>query len=178
MVRPPTKIETKTELLTPVDKGLEGLESLAWLMDKAFRIPGTQFRVGIDAILGLIPVGGDVLAGIIQVGIVAVALYRYKVPKVVAARMASNVLLDLAVGALPFVGDAFDVFFKANTRNLKLLSEVKQLQAVNQPVPTAPSRWYFVGLVGGLVGVLLLLFAGAVALAVWIVRWGMDRPGF
>ncbi len=52
-----------------------GLESLAWLMDRAFQIPGTKISVGLDAILGLLPVGGDVLTGIVQVGIVVLALH-------------------------------------------------------------------------------------------------------
>lgn len=151
-------------------KGLEGLESIAWLMDQAIPIPGTRFRVGLDAILGLLPIGGDALAGIVQVGIVALALYRHQVPKVVAGRMAANVLLDLSVGAIPILGDLFDVFFKANTRNLALLREVQALQAAHQEIPTGPSRRYLMGLVLGLVGLLALIFGAFVALVVWIVR--------
>ena len=93
-------------------------------MDRAFKIPGTPIRVGLDAIIGLLPVGGDVVTGLIQAGIVLVAMIRYRVPKPIAARMAANVLLDIAVGSIPLVGDVFDVFFKANTRNLQLLSQV------------------------------------------------------
>src|SRR5437588_3507549 len=90
-----------------VPPGLEGLERLAWLMDRAIRIPGTPIRVGLDALLGLLPVGGDVLTGIIQVGIVLFAIAHYKVPRAIAARMAANVLLDTTVGAIPILGDAF-----------------------------------------------------------------------
>ena len=81
------------------------LELLAWLMDRAFHIPGTKVRVGLDAILGLLPVGGDLLTGVVQVGLVLAALRHYKVPKLVAARMAGNVLIDIAVGAIPLLGD-------------------------------------------------------------------------
>src|SRR5262245_7885118 len=88
------------------------LERLAWLMDRAFHIPGTRIRVGIDAILGLLPVGGDVLTGLVQAGLVLVALHHYKVPKIVAARMVANVLLDIVVGAIPLLGDLFDIGFK------------------------------------------------------------------
>src|SRR5947208_1041854 len=97
-----------------------GLEQVAWLMDRAFRIPGTRITVGLDSILGLLPIGGDVITGIVQVGIVVLALVRYRVPRPVAARMAANVLIDVLVGAVPLLGDAFDVAFKANTRNLQL----------------------------------------------------------
>ena len=97
------------------------LERIAWLMDRAFHIPGTRIRVGLDALLGLLPIGGDVLTGLVQAGLVLVALRHYKVPKTVAARMAANVLLDVAVGAIPLLGDLFDIGFKANTRNIRLL---------------------------------------------------------
>lgn len=97
------------------------LERLAWLMDRAFHIPGTRVRVGLDALLGLLPVGGDVLTGVVQAALVLVALGHYKVPKTVAVRMVANVLLDIAVGAIPLLGDLFDIGFKANTRNIRLL---------------------------------------------------------
>ena len=97
------------------------LERLAWLMDRAFQIPGTRIRVGLDALLGLLPIGGDVLTGLVQAGLVLVALGHYKVPKLVAARMVANVLLDVAIGAIPLLGDLFDIGFKANTRNIRLL---------------------------------------------------------
>jgi Domain of unknown function (DUF4112) len=97
------------------------MERVAWLMDRAIRIPGTKITLGLDALLGLFPFGGDVLTGIVQVGLVLVALKHYRVPKEIAARMMGNVLLDVAVGAIPLLGDLFDIAFKANTRNLKLL---------------------------------------------------------
>ena len=97
------------------------LERVAWLMDRAVRIPGTKITLGLDALLGLLPIGGDVLTGFVQAGLVLVALKHYHVPKSVAARMVGNVLLDITVGAIPLVGDVFDVVFKANTANLRLL---------------------------------------------------------
>jgi hypothetical protein len=97
------------------------LERVAWLMDRAFYIPGTRIHIGLDAILGLLPIGGDVLTGLVQAGLVLVAFRYYKVPKIVAARMAANVLIDVAVGAIPLLGDLFDIGFKANTRNVQLL---------------------------------------------------------
>ncbi|MGE3819607.1 MAG: DUF4112 domain-containing protein [Isosphaeraceae bacterium] len=169
----PFRTKSQPTTLSKAPKGLEGLESLAWLMDKAIPIPGTRFRVGIDAILGLLPVGGDVLAGIVQVGIVALALYRYKVPKAVAARMGANVLLDLTLGAIPILGDVFDAFFKANTRNLALLREVQTLREADQPVPTGPSKRYLIGIVLGLVGLLLLIFGAFVWLTAWVIRRGL-----
>ena len=115
------------------------LERIAWLMDRAITIPGTRVSIGLDALLGLFPGLGDVLTGIIQVGLVLVAIQHYRVPKAVAARMVANVLLDTGLGTLPIVGDLFDVFFKANTRNLQLLKQVNEHQKKGEPIPSAPS---------------------------------------
>src|SRR3954454_13716754 len=117
---------------SPPESSARGLEQFAWLMDRAFRIPGTPIRVGLDAIIGLFPGAGDVLMGIVQAGIVLVAMFHYRVPRAVALRMAANVLLDVGIGAIPLVGDAFDVFFKANTRNMNLLREVEQSRVQKQ----------------------------------------------
>ncbi len=118
-----------------IPPSLQGLERLAWLMDRAFKIPGTSIHVGLDSILGLFPVAGDFLTGLIQAGIVVVAMTRYHVPKPIAARMAANVLIDIVVGAIPFVGDAFDVYFKANTRNLSSPSPRPRRRRSHPPSP-------------------------------------------
>ncbi len=151
------------------DAVAQNLERLAWLMDRAITIPGTKISVGLDAILGLIPGGGDFLCGLIQSGLVLSVLKHYRVPKVVAARMVANVLIDLAVGTIPGIGDLFDIEFKANTRNMALLGQVRQLQAKGQPIPSAPSVWYLVGIATVLLTALGLLFVGLVAIAaiVW-----------
>jgi len=155
-----------------VPPSLDGLERIAWLMDRAFRIPGTPIRVGLDAILGLLPVGGDVLTGVIQAGIVLVAMVRYKVPKPIAARMAANVLLDIAVGSIPLVGDAFDAFFKANTRNLRLLGQVAEQRMLHKPVETSSSVWYLIAIGATLFGVLALVLIGFVTVLAWL----FNRP--
>ena len=171
---PSSDAPLKPEILTDADIRSEAvaklLERLAWLMDRAIPIPGTNLRVGLDAILGLLPVGGDFVCGLIQSGLVLTALKHYRVPKAVAARMAANVLIDLGVGSIPFVGDAFDAVFKANTRNLKLLSEVRQLQARGEPVPAAPSVRYLLGIASILFLALGLMFVGFVAVVAWIVK--------
>jgi hypothetical protein len=164
----------KPEILTEDDIRSEALarnlERLAWLMDRSLQIPGTKLRVGLDAILGLFPIGGDLLCGLIQSGLVMVALKHYRVPKVVAARMAANVLIDIAVGSIPFVGDAFDAVFKANTLNLKLLGEVRQLQSRGAPVPSAPSVGYLIGIGAILLLALGLIFVGMVTVAALIFK--------
>jgi len=96
------------------------LRRFAWMMDAAVRVPGTQFRFGIDTVLGLFPVGGDVAAGLLSLVIVWRA-HRLGVSKPVLARMAMNIGIEVLVGAVPVLGDAFDTVFKANLRNIALM---------------------------------------------------------
>jgi hypothetical protein len=163
---PRPKVEAKS---TP-DGPLGRLDRLAWLMDRAIPIPGTRITIGLDALLGLLPVGGDFLTGLVQTGIFLAALYHYRVPRAVAARMAANVLLDIALGSIPLFGDVFDVFFKANTRNLKLLHQVRDQRAKHQPVTTWTSTAYVLILVLALVTMLALVLVGFVTLLAWVFR--------
>lgn len=146
------------------------LELIAWLMDRAVRIPGTKITVGLDALLGLVPLGGDLVAALIQSGVVLTAVTKYRVPRAVVARMIANVLIDTAVGAVPLVGDVFDVAFKANTRNLALLKEAQSFQVQGRPMPAAPSRRYLILMAVALGIGLLLLLLGFIALSAWIVK--------
>ena len=160
-------VEAREVSRTPLGR----MEQVAWLMDRAIPIPGTNIRVGLDALLGLFPGAGDVVTGLIQAGLVLAAIHYYRVPKAVAARMAANVLLDLGVGAIPLVGDVFDVFFKASTRNLELLREVRGHQLRGEPVPTGPSVRYLL-LIGALLGAAaILVLIAVVALIVLVGRW-------
>jgi hypothetical protein len=145
-----------------------GLEQLAWLMDRAIVIPGTRITVGLDALLGLLPVGGDFLTGLIQTAIVLFALFHYRVPRVVAARMVANVLLDTAVGAIPFAGDAFDVFFKANTRNVQLLRQVQADRSQQRHVATWTSIAYLAVLALALLSMLALILIGFFTIVAWL----------
>ena len=152
------------------------LERLAWLMDRAFHIPGTRIRVGLDALLGLLPVGGDLLTGVVQVGLVLVALRHYKVPRTVAARMAGNVLLDVAVRAIPLLGDLFDIGFKANTRNIRLLDAYRHPEgAVAAQAAAAMLEHRSIGMpwrfILPIAAVLLLVLALVLVGFITVVRW-------
>ena len=93
---------------------------LARLLDAAVRIPGTDLRVGLDAVLGLIPAGGDVAGAVLSAWIVLTGA-RLGAPLPVLLRMTGNLALDAVLGALPVVGDLVDVGWKANLRNVALL---------------------------------------------------------
>jgi hypothetical protein len=101
------------------------LDRISRLLDTAFVVPGTQIRFGIDAILGLVPVVGD-WAGVALSTIVVVEAARIGIPKLLLARMIANIAVEGGIGMVPLVGDLFDVFFRANRRNLALL--VKHLE--------------------------------------------------
>jgi hypothetical protein len=103
-------------------EALKRLDALAQLMDNAFVIPGLNRRVGLDAVIGLVPGIGDAVTTLIQ-GYVIWEARRLGAPKTLIARMIGNVALDGLVGLIPFAGDAFDAVFKANIRNVKLLRD-------------------------------------------------------
>ncbi|MCS3902512.1 hypothetical protein J2T55_000516 [Methylohalomonas lacus] len=93
---------------------------LARLLDSAFRLPGTRWRFGWDALIGLAPGIGDLITAVVSVYIIRLA-GELDVPLMIRLRMLANVLLDFIVGSVPLVGDLFDAGFKANLRNLALI---------------------------------------------------------
>lgn len=96
------------------------LERLAVLLDSAIVIPGTNFRFGADALIGLFPGGGDVVGAALS-GYIVYESWRLGVPAASLGRMVANVLFDTALGAVPVAGDLFDALWKANLRNIDIL---------------------------------------------------------
>jgi hypothetical protein len=127
----------------------ERLRKLAWLFDSSIVIPGTRFTVGLDALIGLIPVLGD-LIGVALSSLILAEANRLGAPKSVLWRMAGNVGFEGLVGMIPFAGDVLDAAFKANQRNVKLLDAWYQ----NPGKTERASRWFGVLLVA--MAVLLL----------------------
>ena len=101
---------------------IERIDALAALLDTALVIPGTGVRFGLDALIGFSPVVGDTITTALSLFIVYEA-YQLGAPGHVIARMLGNVSLDGVLGAVPLVGDAFDVLWRANRRNVRLLME-------------------------------------------------------
>jgi hypothetical protein len=96
------------------------IDRLASLFDVAFLIPGTKVRFGVEALLRLVPGIGDAAASVLSLYLIYEA-YKLDVPAMLLARMLVNVVLEAAAGAVPVAGDAFDVLFRANRRNVTLL---------------------------------------------------------
>jgi hypothetical protein len=98
------------------------ITALTKLLDSAFLIPGLNRRVGIDAVIGLVPGIGDAISTLLASYIIWEAR-QLGIPRWKLARMIGNVAVDTAIGAIPVAGDAFDLFFKANERNLRIINE-------------------------------------------------------
>ncbi len=99
------------------------LRGLAWMLDTALPLPlpwSKDFRIGLDALIGIIPGIGDVMGAILS-GLILREAWRMGAPLPTMAKMTGNVLLELFVGAIPFLGDAFDAAYKANVRNLRIM---------------------------------------------------------
>jgi hypothetical protein len=96
------------------------IETLEGLLERSITLPGTNYRIGLDVVLGLLPAIGDIIAGIMSAYIIWEGR-NLGMSKWQLARMAGNTLFDTAVGAVPLIGDAFDVVFRSNTRNLRII---------------------------------------------------------
>jgi hypothetical protein len=142
----------------------ENLDLLSHLLDDCFRLPGTSIRFGIDGLIGLVPVLGDVLAGLASTLIIVAAWFR-GVPTITLARMVVNVGIDVVVGVVPLFGDAFDVAWKANRRNYALLT-----RHLRQPNQHTWKDWGFLLL---LAAGLVAIFALPVLLLGWAIGWLM-----
>ncbi|MFP5248140.1 MAG: DUF4112 domain-containing protein [Thermoanaerobaculia bacterium] len=157
------------EVIEPDEKlpqDLVALRKFARLMDEAFPVPGTNIRVGLDAVLGLIPGIGDVIGGVLSSWIIAGAL-RHRVPGRIILLMIFHVAVDLLFGAVPVAGDVFDFLYEENMKNMRLLEQHRDRRR-------PPRRSSEIALILGLiiffiVSLSLLFVAGVVALVIWLI---------
>lgn len=101
---------------------LKVLEGFTNLMDNRFRIPGTNFRFGLDPIIGLVPVAGEIASFFVS-SMLVLTMARHGASGEILVRMIINITLDAILGSIPLLGNVFDFFIKANQRNLNLLKE-------------------------------------------------------
>jgi hypothetical protein len=138
--------------------------TLVRVLDDALFIPGTRIGIGLDAILGFFFPGiGDAATGLASLALVVLG-FQQRVPKVVLLRMVLNILLDSLVGAIPVVGDAFDLFWRSNRKNLELLRRYDQ-----SPKRAASAADYLV--VGLAVAIALCAIALPIVLGFALLRW-------
>jgi hypothetical protein len=110
------------------------LQIMARIMDGAVAIPGTNLRIGLDALIGLVPLAGDLISGLISTYLIWEAR-QLGAPRWLVARMAANALADTAIGAIPILGDAFDVMFRSNMKNMALLRRHMEKRGLTPPGP-------------------------------------------
>jgi hypothetical protein len=140
------------------------LEQLSRWLDGLFRVPGTGWRFGLDAIVGLVPGVGDFATTAVSLYILASGV-RYRVSKVTLLRMGLNIGVDYLLGAVPLVGDLLDAFWKSNQRNINLLRERASVSAEEARRGRA-SDWLFVSLI---ILVLLALLFGSIAVGLYLL---------
>ncbi|RUT10230.1 hypothetical protein DSM106972_007250 [Dulcicalothrix desertica PCC 7102] len=141
---------------------LQSLRKLSDLWDRSLSVPGTKFKVGLESLVGLLPVGGDFIGILMSVYIVFQAI-QFKLPKTVLAKMIFNIVIDGAVGSIPILGDIFDTTWKANTKNVNLLEA-----HLREPIKSRQKDKWFINIV---LAVLVLILIGIIALfafGIWL----------
>jgi hypothetical protein len=146
----------------------ENLDMIAHVLDDFLRIPGTSIRFGLDAVVGLVPAIGDVLGGLASCILLVAAWFR-GVPYITLVRMAVNIGIEVLIGTVPLLGDAFDVAWKANRRNYKLL-----IRHVEQPRRHTWKDWGF--LLGLGAGIIVVFALPLLALAWFLSALWQYRP--
>jgi hypothetical protein len=149
------------------------LDFISFIMDRAVEVPGTKIRVGLNSALLLLPVVGDLASSAVSLAILGIGLTNVRVPRIIAVRMMLNSLLDASIGWIPLLGDAFNLWFKADTRNVRLL----QQYAGRGDAPSTAKHWLFVVGMGLLLVVLVgLLGMGVLELILWTFQSGKPAP--
>jgi hypothetical protein len=151
------RLARQTPAASDRSRSLAEVETLAWLLDNSIPVPLTGGRrFGIDALIGFVPGVGD----LVSAGLGLFVIWRgarMGLPRIVVARMLANSAIDLVIGAIPVLGDAFDLWFKANTRNLGLMR-----RWIERPESSTRNEWLAVAAIVGLV-------VAIVVLLVWFV---------
>ena len=152
--------------LRPLTQGqqarLVALRRIAELMDSAFVLPGTTYRIGLDPILGLVPWVGDFVSPLFTVALLWQAR-DVRVPKFVLGRMIFNAAVDAIIGVIPFAGDLFDFGWKANLQNMALLE-----RHAYEHHPASLSDWAFVIT---MITIVILLAVVPFVIAGWLISW-------
>ena len=167
----PTKLPAHSQLPEGADppNAPKWVRALVWLLDDAIRIPGTNFRLGLDAIVGLLlPTAGDILTAFAGTSLLLLGI-KLRLPSSTLCRMAANIALDLLVGTLPIVGDLADLSFRSNRKNLELLRAARQMPVKRwrpgEYLLVASALLALVGLTAGSAYIAWLLYSSALSLA-------------
>lgn len=161
-----TAVHQPTLLATnKTDAILKQVDQLAWLLDNSIYLPIINYRVGLDALIGLIPGLGDA-AGLIVSSFIVLQAIRLRAPRAILGRMVLNIVIEAVVGLIPVLGDFFDATFKANVRNVRLLRLAFDQPANSRAINQASGKGVIAAVIGALVG-LIVLIGGAGAAIFW-----------
>jgi hypothetical protein len=137
------------------------LDLISFIMDRLIEVPGTKVRVGLNTLLLLLPVVGDAFSSAVSAAILTIGLSVFRVPRIIAVRMMTNSLIDASIGWIPVLGDVFNLWFKADTRNVRLLMEYAG--RTDHKPPSTWKHWLFV--VGA--ALLFLLVLTLIGVGAW-----------
>jgi hypothetical protein len=146
---------------------LQQVNGLAWLLDNSIRIPILNYRIGLDAIVGLIPGFGDIAGSLLSSFIVLQAI-RLGVPLGTLVRMVLNIAIEASIGVIPVVGDLFDATFKANARNVGLLNQVLGNSADGLAIGKRAPSGVIALVILALVGIVVLVGGAGVMVFWWV----------
>ena len=143
--------EEKNEI---IEERITRLKRLSERLDETFTIPGTERKIGIESIIGAIPLVGDLIGGIISTYIMYSGIKMGASPRVIT-QMAMNIAIDFAIGSIPIIGDLFDFVWKANKKNVKLIEEVSVLIEETNKI----NYLIIATLIVGLIAIMLIILA-------------------
>jgi Domain of unknown function (DUF4112) len=153
----------RNSIAVPEDDRLRHLDNLSEILDSAFAIPGTRFRIGLDGILGLIPGIGDATGAALSIYLIFEAA-RLGLPLSTLLRMVGNIAIETVIGAIPIVGDIFDIAWKANMRNMALVRTHSGLAGLKERSPSQILRLLLVPIILAVLALIALPI-----LALWVV---------
>jgi hypothetical protein len=146
---------------------LKQVNDLAWLLDNSIHIPLINYRIGLDAIIGLIPGLGDV-AGLLLSSIIVLQAVRLGVPRATLARLVLNIAIEAGVGIIPIVGDLFDARFKANALNVQLINQAVNEIDLGRTTRQSTDQAFVALIVGALAGLISVIGGMGIALFSWV----------
>lgn len=144
---------------------LQQVDRLAWLLDNSIHIPIINYRIGLDALIGLIPGLGDA-AGLVVSSFIVLQAIRLRAPRAILMRMVFNIVMEALIGLIPILGDLFDATFKANVRNVRLLQLALEQPTNSQAINQVSGKGVIAAVLATLAG-LIVLIGGAGAAIFW-----------
>lgn len=151
---------------------LDQMNSLAWLLDNSIRIPIINYRIGLDAIIGLIPGLGD-MAGLLISSVIVLQAIRLGAPSATLLQMVLNIAIEALIGLVPMLGDIFDATFKSNIRNMRLLNLALDYPSTGRAVNSSAGTGIIVAVIVALIGIIVLIGGAGFLIFRWISSFFM-----